>query len=87
MLNILLNEQCLLTLVNKHKETIMSFSKGDVVKLKSGGPEMTVVEVDDEECFCRWFDSKGQQMSDNFEQVGLEKVERNKPMGFRTTRA
>ncbi|HCH4002762.1 TPA: DUF2158 domain-containing protein [Vibrio parahaemolyticus] len=64
----------------------MSFNEGDVVKLKSGGPKMTVVEVGDHECFCRWFDAKGQQMADNFELAALEKVEGNNPMSFRVSR-
>lgn len=43
----------------------MSFKKGDIVELKSGGPEMTVVEVvkkiDDEptgRIKCKWFSGK-----------------------------
>jgi len=33
----------------------MSFKVGDVVRLKSGGTKMTVVEVKDEECIvCEW---------------------------------
>jgi uncharacterized protein YodC (DUF2158 family) len=34
---------------------MMEFKVGDVVKLKSGGPEMTVSEVDDDEIECVWF--------------------------------
>ncbi len=33
------------------------FQKGDVVQLKSGGPEMTVVEVDEKgRVTCTWFE-------------------------------
>jgi len=28
---------------------------GDVVKLKSGGPTMTVIRVEDEGVYCMWF--------------------------------
>lgn len=36
----------------------MTFKVGDVVVLKSGGPKMTVYEVEEENCFCQWFDEK-----------------------------
>ena len=32
----------------------MAFSKGDVVKLKSGGPPMTVVSLEGTIVICRW---------------------------------
>jgi uncharacterized protein YodC (DUF2158 family) len=34
------------------------FKPGDVVKLKSGGPLMTVVTADSKEAECEWFDEK-----------------------------
>jgi uncharacterized protein YodC (DUF2158 family) len=34
------------------------FKPGDVVMLKSGGPQMTVTEVDGDRTFCQWFDEK-----------------------------
>jgi uncharacterized protein YodC (DUF2158 family) len=34
------------------QESEMEFKAGDLVKLKSGGPVMTVVEVDDDEVLC-----------------------------------
>ncbi len=33
----------------------MKFSKGDVVIVKSGGPALTVVDVDDDEVKCLYF--------------------------------
>lgn len=33
----------------------MRFSKGDVVIVKSGGPALTVVDVDDDEVKCLYF--------------------------------
>ncbi len=43
----------------------MTFNPGDVVRLKSGGPLMTVVEVGETAMlkepavFCTWFESEG----------------------------
>ncbi len=35
-----------------------SFNKGDIVELKSGGPPMTVAQVEGERVLCQWFDGK-----------------------------
>ncbi|WP_087022182.1 YodC family protein [Thaumasiovibrio subtropicus] len=52
----------------------MEFQEGDVVRLKSGGPDMTVIEVDEEYgCSCQWFDTKGNLMNSNFNPKALEK--------------
>lgn len=38
-----------------------NFKVGDVVKLKSGGPQMTVSETNDAEMLeCTWFDSSNE---------------------------
>lgn len=35
------------------------FKVGDVVKLRSGGPAMTIDDITDEnECVCQWFGEK-----------------------------
>lgn len=49
----------------------MSISQGDVVKLKSGGPLMTVSIINGEEVYCEWFDSQGKYMSQAFRAVVL----------------
>jgi len=43
----------------------MSFVKGDIVKLKTGGPEMTVKSVDSTGVHCVWFfnEEKGSAQS------------------------
>jgi uncharacterized protein YodC (DUF2158 family) len=33
----------------------MDFQPGDIVRLKSGGPKMTVETVDDTGVYCAWF--------------------------------
>lgn len=35
-----------------------NFSKGDLVQLKSGGPRMTVIDINDDKVICQWFDDK-----------------------------
>jgi uncharacterized protein YodC (DUF2158 family) len=36
----------------------MTFNIGDIVVLKSGGPKMTVYEIEEEDYYCQWFDGK-----------------------------
>lgn len=51
--------------------------EGDIVQLKSGGPHMTVQEVDDKsnEAFCRWFDSTNTLKDAEFPTHMLKKPE------------
>jgi len=44
----------------------MTFTPGDVVRLKSGGPKMTVLETKDDMVTCKWFDRNGKLHSDGF---------------------
>jgi len=55
--------------------------KGDVVKLKSGGPEMTVNDVNEfmkhpgrQMALCQWFDSKDKINTEFFDPAQLEVV-------------
>jgi len=56
------------------------FEIGDIVKLKSGGPEMTVngyvIELSNTRDIvtCKWFDSDNKQQSEKFHQDALEIV-------------
>ena len=43
-------------LVERDRDDAMQFNIGDVVSLKSGGPEMTVESVNDPEIICVWFE-------------------------------
>ncbi len=52
-----------------------SFKEGDVVRLRSGGPKMTVQTYHGEgDIDVVWFDDKHQQKSGNFAATLLEKV-------------
>jgi uncharacterized protein YodC (DUF2158 family) len=55
-----------------------TFKKGDVVRLKSGGPSMTVDDFGNKEfgggplVFCSWFDADQKHCSKNFAPESLE---------------
>lgn len=55
------------------------FNKGDVVRLRSGGPPMTVTSVGEAHMsstmsvWCVWFDEKGEQKSGTFPIEAVEK--------------
>ena len=53
------------------KSAVSPFKHGDVVRLKSGGPDMTVQEVMTGEVECVWFDG-GQRMENDFLNAMLE---------------
>ena len=43
-----------------------NFKAGDTVRLKSGGPLMTIRNVEGEYAVATWFDSKGQHHEETF---------------------
>lgn len=47
---------------------------GDVVRLKSGGPKMTVSKIDGSRLWCEWFDDKNKHDGRYFEAHLLEKA-------------
>lgn len=52
---------------------------GDVVQLKSGGPQMTVDEVSGEQAGCTYFDEKKQMVTGAYVPlVALVKLERSR---------
>jgi uncharacterized protein YodC (DUF2158 family) len=55
------------------------FKKGDVVRLKSGGPDMTVQDLNESEVTCVWFMGEVKQQ-DDFDVDTLELVPRQKPL-------
>lgn len=72
----------------------MDFKKGDVVRLKSGGPEMTVENVGEramiggQAVFCAWFENSGRKQMlarDAFEPETLEHVS-DEPQSIRFVR-
>lgn len=57
----------------------ISMEEGDLVQLKSGGPEMSLVELlADDQAICMWFDSKGKLQERSFPLTVLRKVEQLK---------
>lgn len=58
----------------------MSFKDGDLVQLKSGGPAMTVLEVNDAGMvICTWFDSKDESQEKAFKENLLKIYKKPKP--------
>jgi uncharacterized protein YodC (DUF2158 family) len=53
----------------------MSIKPGDVVLLKSGGPSMTVVSVDEDEIRCIWIGDEGEPFRETFPPIALDMVE------------
>lgn len=49
-----------------------AFKDGDVVRLKSGGPEMVVTKVDSQKVFCIWTRKDGKYDERDFEPFVLE---------------
>jgi uncharacterized protein YodC (DUF2158 family) len=54
------------------------FKPGDVVMLKSGGPKMTVDQLDGAKVWCDWFDGS-KKFSDLFPSTSLEQSKQAKP--------
>lgn len=79
-----------------HEELAMNFNLGDLVRLKSGGPLMTVEQVGklsqtgEDAVWCTWFEKVGNRQvvqRDTFAPVLLEKGEMPGIGTMRITRA
>lgn len=57
----------------------MSFQTGDIVVLKSGGPEMTVDFIVDTDVTCNWF-SDNKLHNETFNEASLKKYTPPGPM-------
>ncbi len=51
---------------------------GDVVQLKSGGPLMTVSDIDNDEVYCNWFDKNNKLVENSFRLLQLKIVDEDK---------
>ena len=69
------------------------FQKGEVVRLKSGGPNMTVENVGqrgmtgDPTVWCVWFDLERKRQRDTFTPEALERAPSSPPLSGRASRA
>lgn len=52
---------------------VKKMQAGDVVKLNSDGPAMTIAWVNDDEAYCEWFDDK-KPMGHTFQVTSLHKI-------------
>ncbi len=55
------------------------FIKGDVVRLKSGGPKMTVLSVRTAALACQWFDRNGKMHKSDFDIEMVDKFVKAPP--------
>jgi uncharacterized protein YodC (DUF2158 family) len=55
--------------------TAPSFQRGDLVRLRSGGPMMTVNSASGDQVDCYWTDSSGQPSADKFPIYVLQKFQ------------
>lgn len=57
-----------------------AFNVGDIVRLRSGGPKMTVMSLPDPEAsyyyYCAWFASDSERTGDLFPGAALELAEK-----------
>ena len=51
------------------------FNPGDVVSLRSGGPRMTIANVNGQSAFCEWFTDDQQLQSRSFALASLKRDE------------
>jgi len=51
------------------------FKVGDIVRLRSGGPKMTVCVMEGDRIGCEWFDEKGEHKIRTFDKAVLDKIE------------
>ncbi|WP_151960830.1 YodC family protein [Acinetobacter bereziniae] len=57
------------------------FKEGDVVYLKSGGPAMTITEINDADyVWCTWFDKNQEVQGQAFSKVSLSSKSPNAPL-------
>jgi uncharacterized protein YodC (DUF2158 family) len=61
--------------VDSAEDWIMTFKPGDVVLLRSGGPSMTVVSVDEDEIKCVWIGEEGELFRETIPPIALDLVE------------
>jgi uncharacterized protein YodC (DUF2158 family) len=50
----------------------ISFKPGDIVRLKSGGPPMTIAHIDGTEAYCEWFNDKREVQGRDFQVTSLQ---------------
>lgn len=58
------------------------YSIGDIVELKSGGPPMTVREVNSDSVTCIWFDDRHQLQEQTFDPLLIRDAIGIGPYGF-----
>lgn len=46
---------------------------GDIVRLKSGGPKMTITQMDETTISCAWFDRNGRDQKNTFPAETVER--------------
>ena len=58
--------------IKNRKPAMTDFTIGQIVRLKSGGPKMTIKSADGEAWACQWFDRNGKLHNDSFPEHMLD---------------
>jgi uncharacterized protein YodC (DUF2158 family) len=58
------------------RRKVMDIQIGDIVQLKSGGPDMTVTDVEESLIYCDYFDKMNDKIRETYPEQCLKKIDK-----------